>query len=102
MISNNRSVRKDLVILWRKNVREILRVNQITMECLAEKIGISRQALSAALNRKDYVLSGPIFLGSLFVLNDMLAREYYDTLYIAPSRRLYNEITHEYRESGMY
>lgn len=104
-------VRKDLVALWRTNVRAILETLGIRQIDLASKLGVTRQSLSTMLNRKDYCLTRIQYLATMHVLKMMLSEmvdamdsDIYDENYerqIFWATGYYSQIIRDEKEKGL-
>jgi hypothetical protein len=85
-------IQKDLVVLWRMTVRNILYALEKRQQDLADICGLSRQSLATMLCRDDFHLTGIQFLGTMRALEELIrdcdadrerkrcARTYYDKL----------------------
>lgn len=65
-------IRRDLVVIWRNNMKEIMRIMNFTQADLAKKMDRTRQSICIMMSNQEFHLTAIQFLGTMQGMNEMI------------------------------
>lgn len=95
-------IRRDLVVIWRNNMKEIMRIMNFTQADLAEKMDRTRQSFCNMMSNQEFHLTAIQFLCTMQGVNEMIEESDADDGKKRLAMDYWNMINNVYLKNGLH